>query len=249
MSQRERLPVARRAQPRRQRSSSWRPSASSATSAWRSGWQADNAGDTAMPGRPGPPAPTIGSQVPMARVNGQLVTGNVLARIVNRSGVGLAAAQRDGQPGALPAGDARTPRDATLTTHTKETDERRRHRRQRHPVERLGLRALHAPPTPSRARRSTTTRPTCPGNLPVQICLRNGFNPALLYQLVYPAKNAYVLGVGVAAFRDVGRFFKYADRRRLRHAPTRSPGACASIVDARRLAVRQLHCASSSTWA
>lgn len=48
-----------------------------------------------------------------------------------------------------------------------------------------------------------------PGNLPVHICLRNGFDPKLLYQVVYPAHNAYVLGVGMAAFRDVGSFFRH----------------------------------------
>ena len=49
-----------------------------------------------------------------------------------------------------------------------------------------------------------------PGSLPVHICLRNGFDPALLYQVVYPVKGAYVLGVGAAAFRDVNSFFRYA---------------------------------------
>ena len=32
----------------------------------------------------------------------------------------------------------------------------------------------------------------------------------MLYQLTYTAKDPYVLGVGIAAFRDVGSFFKYA---------------------------------------
>ena len=49
-----------------------------------------------------------------------------------------------------------------------------------------------------------------PGNLPVHVCLKNGFDPTLLYQLVYRAKGAYLLGVGMAAFRDVGSFFRYA---------------------------------------
>jgi len=48
-----------------------------------------------------------------------------------------------------------------------------------------------------------------PGNLPAHVCLKNGFDPNLLYQLTYQAKGAYVLGVGMAAFRDVGSFFKY----------------------------------------
>ncbi len=48
-----------------------------------------------------------------------------------------------------------------------------------------------------------------PGNLPVHVCLKHGFDPGLVYQAVYPAQGAYVLGVGIAAFRDVNSFFRY----------------------------------------
>ena len=44
---------------------------------------------------------------------------------------------------------------------------------------------------------------------PQKICLRNGFNPALLYELVYQGKDPKVLGVGLAAMRDVISFFRY----------------------------------------
>jgi len=47
---------------------------------------------------------------------------------------------------------------------------------------------------------------------PTEICLRNGFNPGLLYQVVFTAKDPLVLGIGFAAFRDVGSFFRYAAR-------------------------------------
>lgn len=47
-------------------------------------------------------------------------------------------------------------------------------------------------------------------SLPVWICLKNGFDAAKLYQVIYAAKDPYVLGVGFAAWRDVGSFFKYA---------------------------------------
>jgi Alpha/beta hydrolase domain len=43
----------------------------------------------------------------------------------------------------------------------------------------------------------------------VQVCLKDGFDPAKLYQLVYDVINPYVLGGGTAAFRDVASFFKY----------------------------------------
>lgn len=45
--------------------------------------------------------------------------------------------------------------------------------------------------------------------LPVQICLKGGFDAAKLYQVVYTAKDPYPLGIGFAAWRDVGSFFKY----------------------------------------
>jgi hypothetical protein len=45
---------------------------------------------------------------------------------------------------------------------------------------------------------------------PNWICLKNGtFNPSLLYEMVYTAKNPLVLGVGFAAFRDLGSFLRY----------------------------------------
>ncbi|TMH03100.1 MAG: hypothetical protein E6H67_13660, partial [Betaproteobacteria bacterium] len=44
---------------------------------------------------------------------------------------------------------------------------------------------------------------------PTRICLRNGVDPTLLYQLVYTAKDPLVLGVGLAAQRDMVSFFRY----------------------------------------
>ena len=43
----------------------------------------------------------------------------------------------------------------------------------------------------------------------VNICLNSGFQPGKLYELVYRAKDPLVLGVGFAALRDVGSFFKF----------------------------------------
>src|SRR5712692_3834172 len=43
-----------------------------------------------------------------------------------------------------------------------------------------------------------------------QICLKNGFDPNLAYELVYTAKDPLVLGVGMAAMRDVVSFFRRA---------------------------------------
>jgi len=43
-----------------------------------------------------------------------------------------------------------------------------------------------------------------------RICLKNGFDPTLLYQIVYTAKDPLVMGVGMAAMRDVVSFFRRA---------------------------------------
>ena len=43
-----------------------------------------------------------------------------------------------------------------------------------------------------------------------QICLKDGFDPKRLYQVVFTSANPYVLGIGFAAWRDVGWFFKNA---------------------------------------
>ncbi len=45
---------------------------------------------------------------------------------------------------------------------------------------------------------------------PNWICLKDAtFDPSLLYEMVYTAKNPLVLGVGFAAFRDLGSFLRY----------------------------------------
>jgi hypothetical protein len=45
---------------------------------------------------------------------------------------------------------------------------------------------------------------------PTRICLKNGFNPDLLYETVFNAKNPLVLGVGYAATRDIISFFHHS---------------------------------------
>jgi len=44
---------------------------------------------------------------------------------------------------------------------------------------------------------------------PTRLCVKGGFDPALLYELVRPAKDPFILGVGNAAMRDVISFFRY----------------------------------------
>ena len=56
----------------------------------------------------------------------------------------------------------------------------------------------------------TTPFPGTPD--PTRICLKKGFDPALLYEVVYTAKDPFVLGVGMAATRDIVSFFRYTEK-------------------------------------
>src|SRR5690606_41008698 len=38
---------------------------------------------------------------------------------------------------------------------------------------------------------------------PTRLCIRGGFDPARLYELVYTARDPLVLGIGLAATRDL----------------------------------------------
>jgi alpha/beta hydrolase family protein len=44
---------------------------------------------------------------------------------------------------------------------------------------------------------------------PTHICVKNGFDPSLLYELQYTVKDPLVLGIGFAATRDINSFFRY----------------------------------------
>jgi hypothetical protein len=47
---------------------------------------------------------------------------------------------------------------------------------------------------------------------PSSICLKAGFDPDLLYQVVYTAKDPLVLGIGLAATRDIVSYFRYSEK-------------------------------------
>jgi hypothetical protein len=55
---------------------------------------------------------------------------------------------------------------------------------------------------------TSTPFPGAPSS--TQICLRDGFNPNLIYELVYTATDPLVLGVGMASMRDAVSFFRHA---------------------------------------
>ena len=47
---------------------------------------------------------------------------------------------------------------------------------------------------------------------PQMLCLKDGFDPKLLYEMTYEVKDPKVLGVGLAAMRDVASFFRYEEK-------------------------------------
>jgi Alpha/beta hydrolase domain len=158
-----------------------------------SGWQGDNAGGTDQTR-----TNNDWVKVPIAvNPDGSPINGTVLARIINpATGPNSAALLVQANPFPYKPASLDTTK-ATLTEHLHETmsgqvsvgntiasgDWAWAHCDATHPF----------PGTPSTS----------------EICLRNGFDGNKLYQLVFTARDPFVLGVGFAAFRDVESFFKY----------------------------------------
>lgn len=157
-----------------------------------SGWQGDNSGRTV----PGDDNDWL--IVPIAKhADGSPVSGLVFGRIVNATGL-------DSQPllvhpNPLPYKPATlNTSKATLTTHTAEGVDGK-----------ITGDAKVASGDWAWAKCSAANPfPGTPD--PTQICVKGGFNPKLLYQVIFTSNDAYVLGIGFAAFRDVASFFKYA---------------------------------------
>ncbi|WP_393938775.1 alpha/beta hydrolase domain-containing protein [Piscinibacter sakaiensis] len=174
-----------------------------------SGWQADNAGSTVIPADRAT-GTNFWAAVPMARQGGQLVTGKVLGRIINQSGVAsqpLVVSRASSPIPYLPASLDTT--QATLTIIDKETVDGKVTVGGTVPSGDWAFaRCDAANPFPGTPIDIDPAK--LPSNLPVHVCVKGGFQAGKLYQVVYTGTNAYVLGAGLAAFRDVGSFFRYA---------------------------------------
>jgi hypothetical protein len=158
-----------------------------------SGWQGDV-------------TPTAANQtitVPVARnADGSAIVGPVLARFINVPAGTRSMPVRLGSMGGpdlvyKPA-DLDQP-DAVLTVHTAETAT----------GVKTGI-ATIARSDWAFADCRTTPFPGTPD--PAQLCLKNGFEANRVYELVYTEKDPLVLGIGLAAARDVVSFFRYAVR-------------------------------------
>lgn len=167
-----------------------------------SAWQGDNSAINAANGTAVRATELVGGrhfvQVPVAKNgDGSTVTGLVFGRIVNRSGLNSQALIVQTNPVPyLPA--SLNSADARLVSRDHET------------MEGVVTNEVVIPSDQWKfCGGGTFASPTPLTALPVQICLNGGFDVTKLYQVVYTAKNPLVLGVGFAAWRDVGSFFKY----------------------------------------
>lgn len=157
-----------------------------------SGWQGDSSGNT-VPG-----ASNDYVIVPIAKnPDGSSITGSVMGRIYNVSGPNSQPMLVNSNPVPYKPASLDT-RAATLTTHASETLSGE-------------IGATAAIPSADWAwARCSATSPFPGAPDPTQICLKNGFDPKLLYQVVFTAKDPPVLGIGFAAFRDMASFLKNA---------------------------------------
>lgn len=157
-----------------------------------SGWQGDASGNTA------PGANNDYAIVPIAKnADGSPITGSILGRIVNASGPDSKPIVVNANPVPYKPVSLDTSK-ATLTTHTAETIDGK-----------VSGEATVASTDWAWAKCSASNPfPGTPD--PTHICVKGGFDPKLLYQVVFTAQDPYVLGVGFAAFRDVAAFFKTA---------------------------------------
>jgi hypothetical protein len=155
-----------------------------------SGWQGDVI--------PTPSNQTI--VVPTAKQkDGSPITGPVLARFIDvPDGVSTAQIRLAslGPPQPYPPVDLAQPQ-ATLTWHTSETYDGAQD-------------ASHAVPRADWAFADCTAAPWPGAPDPSRICLKDAFRAGRVYELVYTARDPLVLGVGLAATRDVVSFFRHA---------------------------------------
>ena len=160
-----------------------------------SAWQGDNAGATAVRSTMAVTG-THFLQLPVAKSEGgSLITGDVFGRIINRSG-----------PTSQPLIVQTNPvpyKPISLDT-TKSTLVSRRGESTRGEV--IGETLISASDWAWAKCDAANPFPGTPDA--TQICLKNGFESDKLYQVVFKAADPYVLGVGFAAWRDVGQFFK-----------------------------------------
>jgi hypothetical protein len=135
-------------------------------------------------------------QVPVAKNrDGSSITGPMVLRFLNLNGHTTRLVVPRGQPSPYPPVSLDTTK-ATLVSATGETATGAKKGAATIPSSEWAF-----------ANCSTTPFPGTPD--PTHICVKNGFDNALLYELRYTVKDPLVLGIGMAATRDLGSFFRY----------------------------------------
>ena len=165
-----------------------------------SGWQGDNSGQTAVRDKASAKDFQF-LQVPVARqagkagLSGKPVTGQVLGRIVNRAGPNSQPLMVQTNPVPYKPVSLDTKK-AKLTSRGGETQSGR-------VLDEVTIAASDWAWARCDAANPFPGTPDA-----TQICLKSGFDANRLYQVVFTAADPYVLGIGFAAWRDVGAFFK-----------------------------------------
>jgi hypothetical protein len=167
-----------------------------------SAWQGDNAAINAGNGTAVRASMAVGGRhflrLPIARnADGSPVTGRVFGRIVNRAGPDSQPLIVQTNPVPYPPATLDT-KQARLVTRTGELQDG------------TALGEVEVAPSDWAWARCSASEPFPGTPDPTQICVKGGFDPKHLYMVSYTATNAYVLGAGFAAWRDVGHFFKTA---------------------------------------
>jgi Alpha/beta hydrolase domain len=157
-----------------------------------SGWQGDDSGHTV------PDDDNDYVVVPIAHnSDGSPVSGEVMARIMNASGPQSQPLYVHTAPTPYPAATLDTTK-ASLVTHEHED------------MDGHVVGEKHVASADWAWAKCTRARPF-PGIPDArEICVKGGFDPKLLYQVVYEANDPPILGIGFAAFRDLASFLKYA---------------------------------------
>ncbi len=155
-----------------------------------SGWQGDNSGATA------PKDNNDYVVVPVAKnPDGSPITGRVLGRVMNAKGPASQTIYPHSNPIPYKPASLDTTK-AKLVSRTHETMDGK-------------IEGEEEIKSSDWAWAKCTAENPFPGTPdPTQLCVKGGFQPNRVYQVVYTAQDPLVLGVGFAAFRDVGSFFK-----------------------------------------
>ena len=154
-----------------------------------SGWQGDVV----------PTANNQTIQVPVARnADGASITGPFVTRITGQSGNTARLMIPRNQPSPYPPVTLDTTK-ASLISATSENA--------------MGLKSGVSVIAGTDWAFADCTKAPFPGTPdPTRLCLKGGFDPALLYELKYTVKDPLVLGIGLAATRDFNSFLRYEAR-------------------------------------